>query len=148
MIWRRRQSLMDIDLDNSFLQTNVLWVPKSLNTFFWNFFPALHIQQRLSSVSVAMFFNSIACGYFTKDERHKKRMVIDYSQTVNRFTHLDAYPLPRIDEQINEIAKTKYYSTVDLKSAYYQVPLAKEDENLQLSKLTENFISIAECLSE
>ena len=63
----------------------------------------------------------------TKDERHKKRMVIDYSQTVNRFTHLDAYPLPRIDELINEIAKTKYYSTVDLKSAYYQVPLAKED---------------------
>ena len=75
-------------------------------------------------------------------------MVIDYSQTVNRFTHLDAYPLPRIDEQINEIAKTKYYSTVDLKSAYYQVSLAKEDENLQLSKLMENFISIAECLSE
>jgi len=58
----------------------------------------------------------------TKDERHKKRMVIDYSQTVNRFTHLDAYPLFRIDEQINEIAKAKYYSTVDLKSAYYQVP--------------------------
>ena len=58
----------------------------------------------------------------TKDERYKKRMVIDYPQTVNRFTHLDAYPLPRI-----EIAKTKYYSTVDLKSAYYLVPLAKED---------------------
>ena len=63
----------------------------------------------------------------TENERHKKRMVIDYSQTVNRFTHLDACPLPRIDELINEIAKTKYYSTVDLKSAYYQVPLAKED---------------------
>ena len=54
-------------------------------------------------------------------------MVIDYSQTVNRFTHLDAYPLPRIDELINEIAKSKYYSTVDLKSAYYQVPLATKD---------------------
>ena len=70
----------------------------------------------------------MACtGTITKDERHKKRMVIDYSQTVNRFTHLDVYPLPRIDELINEIAKTKYYSTVDLKSAYYQFPLVKED---------------------
>ena len=29
----------------------------------------------------------------TNDERHKKRMVIDYSQTVNRFTQLGAYPL-------------------------------------------------------
>ena len=57
-------------------------------------------------------------------------MVINYSQKVNSFTHLDAYPLPRIDELINEIAKTKYYSTVDLKSAYYQVPLAKEDKEL------------------
>ena len=55
-------------------------------------------------------------------------MVIDYSQTVNHFTHLNAYPLPRIDELINEIAKTKYYSMVDLKLAYYQVPLAKEDK--------------------
>ena len=43
----------------------------------------------------------------TKDERHKKRMVIDYSQTVNRFTELDAYPLPRIDDKINEIAKSE-----------------------------------------
>ena len=33
----------------------------------------------------------------TKNERHKRRMVIDYSQTVNRYTLLDAYPLPNID---------------------------------------------------
>ena len=26
-------------------------------------------------------------------EKHKKRMVIDYSQTINRYTELDAYPL-------------------------------------------------------
>ena len=44
----------------------------------------------------------------TKDENHKKRMVNDYSQIVNHFTHLDAYPLPRIDELIYEIAKSKY----------------------------------------
>ena len=29
-------------------------------------------------------------------ENHKKRLVVDYSQTINRFTLLDAYPLPRI----------------------------------------------------
>ena len=39
-----------------------------------------------------------------RDERHKSRMVVDYSQTVNRFILLDAYPLPNIDEQIAEIA--------------------------------------------
>ena len=60
-------------------------------------------------------------------------MVIDYSQTINRFTHLDA-SLPRIHELMNEIAKSKYYSTVDLKSAYYQVPLETEDRKFTAFK--------------
>ena len=34
----------------------------------------------------------------TSNARHKKRMVIGYSQTNNHFTNLDAYLLPRIDE--------------------------------------------------
>lgn len=54
-------------------------------------------------------------------------MVIDYSATINRFTQLDAYPLPRIEDTVNEVAKHKIYSTLDLKSAYHQVPL-KDDE--------------------
>ena len=61
-----------------------------------------------------------------RDERHKPRMVVDYSQTVNRFTLLDAYPLPNIDEQIAEIAEASVFSTLDLKSAYYQLPLHPE----------------------
>jgi hypothetical protein len=36
--------------------------------------------------------------------RHKKRLCIDYSQTVNQYTELDAYPLPRIDDMINNLA--------------------------------------------
>ena len=51
-----------------------------------------------------------------RDDRHNPRMVVDYSQTVNRFTLLDAYPLPNIDEQIAEIAKASVSSTLDLKS--------------------------------
>ena len=63
----------------------------------------------------------------TKNERHKKRMVIDYSQTINRYIFKDAYPLPRIDEQINALAQCKVFSTLDLKSAYYQIPIAEKD---------------------
>ena len=54
-------------------------------------------------------------------------MVIDYSQTINRCTYLDAYPLPRIDEQAYELAQSKIFSTLDFKSAYYQIPTAEED---------------------
>ena len=63
----------------------------------------------------------------TKDERHKRRMIVDYSQTVNGYTLLDAYTLPNVDEQVAKIAKCSVFSTLDLKSAYYQVPLSVED---------------------
>ena len=64
----------------------------------------------------------------TRNERHRKRLVIDYSQTINRFTQLDAYSLPRIDDTINKIAQYKVFSTIDLKSAYHQVPIRDEEK--------------------
>lgn len=64
----------------------------------------------------------------TKDENHKKRLAIDYSQTINRFTQLDAFPLPRISDTINEIAQYKVFSTLDLQSAYHQIPLREDDK--------------------
>ena len=48
-------------------------------------------------------------------------------QTINRFTLLDAYTLPNNDEQIAKIAKASVFTTLDLKSAYYQLPLRAED---------------------
>ena len=55
-------------------------------------------------------------------------MAIDYSQTINKFTLLDAFPLPRINELVNEIAQYRFFSTIDLRSAYHQVPLKDEDK--------------------
>lgn len=51
-----------------------------------------------------------------------------YSQTIYRFTQLDAYPLPKIDDQVNEIANFKIFRTLDLKSAYHQILLLSEDK--------------------
>ena len=64
----------------------------------------------------------------TKDENHKKRMAIEYSQTINKFTLLDAFPLPRIDELVNQIAQYRVFSTIDLRSAYHQVPFKNDDK--------------------
>ena len=44
----------------------------------------------------------------TKDENHKKRLVIDYSQTINKFTLLDAFPLPRINDLIKDITQNRF----------------------------------------
>ncbi|GFO33886.1 retrovirus-related pol polyprotein from transposon 17.6 [Plakobranchus ocellatus] len=64
----------------------------------------------------------------TSDDRHKKRMCVDYSQTINRFTQLDAYSLPRIDEMIEKISEYEIFTTLDLKSAYHQIPIKEEDK--------------------
>ena len=58
---------------------------------------------------------------------HKPRMVVDYSRTINKYTSLDAYPLPRIDDMALEVSKLKFYSTFDLKSAYHQIPILESD---------------------
>ena len=64
----------------------------------------------------------------TKNENHKKRMVIDYSQTINKFTQLDAYPLPKIQDLINTIANYRIFSKIDLRSAYHQIPIKESDK--------------------
>ena len=53
---------------------------------------------------------------------------MDYSETVNKFTSLDAYPLPRLDDTINRIAQYQIFSTVDLKSAYHQISNKDSDK--------------------
>ena len=65
----------------------------------------------------------------TSDERHRRRMVIDYSRTINRFTQLDAYPIPRINDLVHKMAKYRVFSKIDLKSAYYQVPLRENEKH-------------------
>ena len=65
-----------------------------------------------------------------KQKRNKWRLCIDYSQSVNRYTELDAFPLPRIDELINELSKHHFFSKYDLKNAYHQIPLHPNDKKL------------------
>ena len=59
---------------------------------------------------------------------NKKRLCIDYSQTVNLYTELDAYPLPRTDDMINKLVKYKVFFTFDLKSAYHQIPIKNSEK--------------------
>ena len=57
----------------------------------------------------------------------KWRLGINYSQTINRYTQEDGYPMPRIDEMEEKLAKYSLYSKFDLKSAYHQIPISPDD---------------------
>ena len=63
-----------------------------------------------------------------KGEHHKKQMCIDYSETINKYMYLDAYPLPNVQNIINEVSQYKWFPTLDLRSAYHQVLLLPEEK--------------------
>ena len=41
----------------------------------------------------------------------------------------DAYPIPRIDESLSKLGDAKFFTTLDLGSAFWQVPLRKQDRD-------------------
>ena len=47
----------------------------------------------------------------------KQRMVIDYSQTINRHTSKDAFPFPNMQDLLDQAAENTTFSKIDLKSA-------------------------------
>ena len=41
----------------------------------------------------------------------------------------DAYPIPRIDESLSKLGYAKFFATLDLGSAFWQIPLRKKDRD-------------------
>lgn len=54
------------------------------------------------------------------------RVVIDYRR-LNEVTIQDNYPLPRIDDIIDQLGGAKYFSVMDLVSGFHQISLRPED---------------------
>ena len=56
------------------------------------------------------------------------RFCVDYRQ-VNQLTYKDSYPLPRIDTCLQSIGKAKFFSTIDLRSSYWQTEIDERDRD-------------------
>ena len=54
------------------------------------------------------------------------RFCVDFRK-LNSDTRKDFYPLPRVDETLDTLGGPQYFTTLDLASGYWQVPLKEED---------------------
>jgi len=53
-------------------------------------------------------------------------MCIDYRE-LNKITLKNKYPLPRIDDLLDQLQQEKYFTKLDLKFGYHQVRVKEED---------------------
>ncbi|ROT64723.1 hypothetical protein C7M84_017328 [Penaeus vannamei] len=56
-----------------------------------------------------------------------KQFCVDY-RSLNNVTAKDSYPLPRMTGMLDAMAGAHWFSTLDLKSGYHQVEMAREDK--------------------
>ena len=54
------------------------------------------------------------------------RMCADYSGTINKFCKIDQYPIPSLEDILNEVAGGKRFTKLDLSLAYHQLELTPE----------------------
>lgn len=64
-----------------------------------------------------------------RKKNNERRLCIDYRK-LNSQTVKDRYPLPRIDDQLDRLHGSYYFTSLDLRSGYYQIPMAEQSKHL------------------
>ena len=68
----------------------------------------------------------MAPAVFVRKKTGEIRLCVDYRE-LNKKTAKDAYPLPRPDEVQDRLAGSTVFSTLDLQSGYWQLPVHPND---------------------
>lgn len=69
----------------------------------------------------------------TKADKKSYRFCIDYRR-LNQVSQKDAYPLPRITTILDKLREARYLSTIDIKSAFWQIEM--EENSKQYTAFT------------
>ena len=63
-----------------------------------------------------------------KSDKTSVRICGDFRLTVNPISHLDNYPIPKVEDLFARLAKGKQFTKLDLSQAYQQLPLDEESK--------------------
>ncbi|KAG2816292.1 hypothetical protein PC118_g14451 [Phytophthora cactorum] len=70
-----------------------------------------------------------------KKKDSEVRFCIEY-RALNKITKNDVYPLPRIDETLEALGGARLFTTLDLRSGYWQIGMAPEDKDKDKTTFT------------
>lgn len=96
----------------------------------------VHYQEELMEMIDDMLRNNIIRPSFspwsspivlTKKKDGKLRLCVDYRK-LNAMTVKDQFPLPRIDTILDALGGARWFSTLDLRSGYWQVEVEPDDQ--------------------
>lgn len=65
--------------------------------------------------------------FLVKKKDGTMRPVVDYRE-LNKVTEPDVYPIPKIDEYLDCLGKAKIFTTLDLKSGYWQIAMDEQSK--------------------
>lgn len=66
----------------------------------------------------------------------KWRLVVDYRQ-LNKKLLADKFPLPRIDDILDQLGRAKFFTTLDLMSGFHQIEVEKDSRHITAFSLPE-----------
>ena len=84
-----------------------------------------HIEQQLSAGIIRSHSPFSSNVVLVRKKNGQLRICIDYRH-LNSRTKKDNYALPRIDEILDSLVGNTWFSVLDMKSGYYQIPIAEE----------------------
>lgn len=95
-----------------------------------------HVQERMGKELKRMFELDVIERSFSpwsspvvlvKKKDGRDRLCVD-SRKLNSVTERDSYPLPRVQEILDRLGKTNFLSKIDLKDAFWQIPLSEDSK--------------------